>query len=86
MQAGHSTSTHTHEEDDELLSGVYYISVPKESGDLILGDVSKDEKRIRITPEEGEFIFFSPKLLHAVEENQSSELRLSIGVNFGPAE
>ena len=83
MQAGHSTSAHTHEEDDELLSGVYYISVPKESGDLVLGDVSKGEKCIYITPKEGEFIFFSPKLLHAVEENKSSELRLSIGMNFG---
>lgn len=35
---GQSTSEHTHEELDELLSGVYYLSAPERSGDLILRD------------------------------------------------
>lgn len=85
MQAGDTTSANTHEEDDELLSGVYYIKVPKNSGDLVLGDKSKGDECVYITPKAGEFIFFSPKLLHAVEVNQSSQARLSIGMNFGAA-
>jgi len=78
MQAGHTTTAHTHDEDDELLSGVYYINVPENSGDLVLGDEV-------ITPREGEFIFFAPTLLHAVNENKSGHMRLSMGMNFGLA-
>ena len=33
---GSVTIPHTHDDDDELLSGAYYIKVPKNSGDLIL--------------------------------------------------
>jgi hypothetical protein len=85
MQVGDVTSAHIHEEDDELLSGVYYLSVPKGSGDLILGENSKADKHLKITPKSGDFIFFSPSLLHAVEENKSLNMRLSIGLNFGLA-
>jgi hypothetical protein len=87
MQAGDSTSLHNHDEDDELLSGVYYLSVPHNSGKLVLGDTSKStENCLKVMPREGEFIFFSPRLLHEVEENKSSQVRLSIGMNFGPAD
>ncbi len=86
MQVGDTTSAHTHEEDDELLSGVYYLSVPIDSGSLVLGEGSIiSNECIKLTPKKGEFIFFSPKLLHAVEENKSSQMRLSIGLNFGLA-
>ncbi len=84
MQAGHKTSAHTHDEDDELLSGVYYINVPESSGNLVLGDTTKEsDECVSITPIAGEFIFFSPRLLHAVDENESGQMRLSIGMNFG---
>lgn len=85
MQPGTKTSAHSHEEDDELLSGVYYIHVPENSGDLVLGDKDDDSEQITtIKPRAGELIFFSPKLVHSVEENKSSQTRLSIGMNFGP--
>ncbi len=85
MHHGHSTTAHTHDEDDELLSGVYYIQVPENSGELVLDD-ENDCDSIRISPKAGEYIFFAPDCLHSVSENQSSEMRLSIGINIGPKE
>jgi hypothetical protein len=82
MEAGHTTSEHTHEENDELLSGVYYVAVPVASGDLILRD---GPLTVRLTPSPGTFLFFPPDLPHWAETNESLGLRLSIGINFGPA-
>lgn len=80
MPPGSVTTAHTHDDDDELLSGVYYIKVPLESGDLILSN--NGEKKI-ITPKEGQIILFRPDCLHEVTENKTEEYRLSIGMNFG---
>ena len=80
MQPGHVTLPHRHDEDDELVSAVYYVRVPAESGDLILTDNST--KRV-ITPREGMFVYFRPDVLHEVTENKSGAIRLSIGMNFG---
>ncbi len=81
MPPGAVTSLHSHEEDDELMSAAYYISVPDASGDLIL---RPDSNEIRITPREGRLVLFAPSLLHEVAENRSSRTRLSIGINIGP--
>jgi len=81
MEPGQSTSEHTHDEHDELLSAVYYVSVSDESGDLVLYD---DPATVRIAPEAGTFLFFDPALPHAVETNRSPARRLSIGFNIGP--
>ena len=69
-----------HDEDDELVSGVYYVQVPRDTGELLLthGDVST-----RVQPVAGQFVFFAPDVLHEVTENRSTETRLSIGMNFG---
>jgi hypothetical protein len=83
MEAGHSTSEHTHEEYDELLSAVYYVACPAHSGDLVLRD---GPLLVRVTPRPGTFLFFPPDLPHWVETNRSPGLRLSIGMNFGPAD
>ena len=80
MQPGQVTTAHTHDDDDELLSCVYYIKVPDNSGDLII--TANNEKTI-IMPKEGMFVFFSPATLHEVSENKSEESRLSIAFNFG---
>ncbi len=80
MGPGHRTLPHSHDEDDELVSGVYYLRVPENSGELIL---RKDGAITRVTPREGMFVFFSPQVLHEVSENRSGETRLSIGMNFG---
>ena len=80
MGAGDVTTAHTHDDDDELLSCVYYIKVPENSGDLIIID---NNKKTIIKAEEGVFVFFSPDTLHEVSENKSGQSRLSIAFNFG---
>jgi hypothetical protein len=80
MSPGDITTAHTHDDDDELLSGVYYIKVAENSGDLI---ITKDNKKTIIKPQEGNFIYFSPDTLHEVSKNKSAQSRLSIAFNFG---
>ena len=83
MPPGAVTTAHCHDDDDELLSAAYYVSVPANSGDLI---VHCDQEHITIKPEPGMFVFFSPRLMHEVTQNRSSHERLSIGINFGPGD
>lgn len=80
MNAGDVTTAHTHDDDDELLSCVYYILVPNNSGDLI---IYEKDKKINIKPEAGMFVYFSPDTLHEVSKNESGQSRLSIAFNFG---
>jgi len=82
MEAGHRTTLHHHDENDELLSAVYYIRVPENSGDLILHD---DDRKVRIQAQEGKLVMFAPKVLHEVTANSGSGLRLSVAMNIGPA-
>lgn len=89
MPPGSVTLAHRHDDDDELLSGVYYVDIPENSGNLILHEkVRHSENKnkpesIEISPEEGIFIFFQPDIMHEVTINRSPESRLSIGMNFG---
>lgn len=80
MPDGSVTTLHRHDDDDELLSAAYYVSVPARSGDLIIHAKSGP---VRIQPEAGSFIFFYPDIAHEVTENRSGQNRLSIGINFG---
>ena len=81
MGPGEETSEHDHDEYDEMLSGVYYVKVPKDSGELVIID---KHSRTLLTPQAGMFVFFAPDVLHAVNKNLSGERRISIGMNFGP--
>ena len=85
MPPGSATLIHSHDDYDELLSGVYYVNVPENSGNLIVHDVAdgNSKENIEITPKAGEFIFFKPDVRHEVSRNNSNEYRLSIGINFG---
>jgi ectoine hydroxylase-related dioxygenase (phytanoyl-CoA dioxygenase family) len=58
---------------------VYYVSVPENSGNLI---IHEGDKRHVIHPQEGMFVFFAPDVVHEVSRNMSSEDRLSIAINF----
>jgi len=80
MGPGHMTLPHHHDEDEEQVSGVYYIRVPDDSGDLLL---KQGVDCLRITPQEGLFVFFSPRVMHEVTRNNSDKVRLSVGMNFG---
>jgi hypothetical protein len=83
MQAGHRTSLHHHDENDELLSAAYYIRVPENSGSLVLHE---GDRQVSIQPEEGKLVMFGPAVLHEVTAHLGSGLRLSVGMNVGPAD
>jgi hypothetical protein len=83
MEGGHVTAPHHHDENDELLSAVYYIRVPENSGNLILHD---EGKKVSIEPQAGKLVMFAPGVLHEVTANRGSGLRLSVGMNVGPVD
>jgi len=83
MQPGEMTYAHTHDVADELLSGVYYIEGPPNSGRLVM---HRGEFREEIEPRAGTFVLFAPDVLHEVTRNESKRARISVGLNFGPAE
>lgn len=80
MGPGQSTSRHSHEENDELLSGVYYVTAPADSGDILFHDPPFET---RVSPQAGLLLLFAPDLPHSVEPNKSNQLRLSVAFNFG---
>lgn len=75
------TTEHDHDDYDEMLSGVYYVQVPQDSGELVIVD---QHSRTLVAPQAGMFVFFAPSVLHSVSVNRSVERRISIGMNFGP--
>jgi hypothetical protein len=83
MPPGSSTSRHSHAENDELLSGVYYVTAPANSGDICFQD---GPFGVRVTPSAGLLLLFPPDLLHWVEPHRGEGLRLSVAFNLGPRE
>ncbi len=82
MGPGQYTLPHRHDDDDELLSAVYYVQVPPDSGALV---IQEPPFSTRVEPRAGMLVLFPPHVQHEVTENQSQEQRLSIGMNIGPA-
>lgn len=80
MHRGDVTTMHTHDDDDELLSAVYYLAIPAGSADFLY---ELNHSKHTLKAEEGLFVFFSPQLPHAVEEHRVEPMRLSIAFNFG---
>jgi len=83
MGPGHSTTAHTHDDDDELLSAVYYVRTPPQSGQLV---IRHKQFTTTVEPEEGMFAFFPADIIHEVTKNKSQDMRLSLGINIGPKE
>jgi hypothetical protein len=83
MGPGQRTSRHDHLENDELLSAVLYLSAPEDAGELVLHDAPAV---IRVTAEAGLLVLFPPEVPHEVSVNRSTENRLSVAFNFGPAD
>lgn len=81
MQPGDKTTLHQHDDDDELLSAVYYVQVADKSGTLRL---RKNAVLTQVEPQEGMFVFFPPNMPHEVSENLSDQCRISLGINIGP--
>ena len=82
MNKGDVTTLHSHDDDDELLSAVYYVQVPADSGMFRIHHADKIDE---VTPVAGRFMFFDPALPHEVSEHGSDIPRISIGINIGPA-
>ncbi len=80
MHPGHKTSLHTHGENNELLSAVYYVTAPKDSGNLV---VKSNNQIMEFEPVAGRFYLFRPEVPHSVNENLSQSMRLSVAFNFG---
>lgn len=79
------------------LVGLFYAKVPPKSGDILLHDTRGFVPLIwqqnveggytarsyhRITPQEGLLIFFPSYVIHSVETNLSSDVRISIPMNI----
>jgi uncharacterized protein (TIGR02466 family) len=91
---GRHASHHLHNHANALLSGCYYIDVPRDGGDILFRDPREvayafqppyaqgyKQPLATITPQPGTLLVFPAWLLHAVEENRSDEDRISIGWN-----
>jgi len=93
---GASNSRHLHADSNIFLSGVYYVKVPKYSGQIRFWDprgplvhVQKDHEYFNdgmdfhfIDPEPGLLIYFPSWLEHDVTVNDSDEDRISIAFNI----
>ncbi|MGD8926161.1 MAG: hypothetical protein PVG20_04895 [Thioalkalispiraceae bacterium] len=81
MQKDDVTLPHCHDDDDELLSGTYYLQMPEHSGALKI----KLENHLSetIQPVEATLTCFHPSVEHEVTQHQSPVPRISIGFNIG---
>ena len=75
---GHFNVPHVHL--GTYWTAVYYLQVPKNSGDIIFHISETD--RFNITPKENQLIIIPPDLRHEVSVNQSDRDRISIAFNF----
>ena len=79
---GDNTGWHDHKENAKI-SGVYYISIPKKSGNIIFRKKNGGNFKIwNIKPKNGMMILFPSKLEHCVEKNESSDPRISLAFNL----
>jgi hypothetical protein len=74
-----------------MISLVYYIQVPPESGRIEFKDphswFTDDRAWVGYAPEPGDIIAFDGMLLHRVAANDSKDMRISVGINLiTPAE
>ncbi len=98
---GNSNAVHSHQSPSGMpnplvLSGCYYVKIPKNSGVFVLEDFGRPMRylqlpfqepnlinsfTVKIPPREGNLLFFPAWMEHHVEENRSNEQRISIAFN-----
>ena len=84
-----STQLHNHIDidyykDSPNVSAVYYLQVPKNSGDLII-QYNKNKYEINhwvFPPENNKYIMFPAALDHKVQKNLDNQQRISLSFNF----
>ena len=77
-RAGESTRLHNHNSEAKI-SGVYYLQVPENSGNLFFRNSNNHE--LEIQAEKGKLVLFPARLNHYVPENQSRAKRISLSFN-----
>ena len=79
---GESTGWHDHK-DRSVLSGVYYLKVPDNAGDILFRKRDKDKiVEWNIRSETGKLILFHSNIEHSVTINKSNHDRISIAFNL----
>ena len=79
---GESTGWHDHK-DRSVLSGVYYLKVPDNAGDILFRKRDKNETvEWKIRSETGKLILFHSNIEHAVTINKSNHDRISVAFNL----
>ena len=79
---GEFTGWHDHKERSEL-SGVYYLHVPDNSGDIYFRKKDDDETfEWEIKSQTGKLVLFDSNIEQSVPENKSKENRISIAFNL----
>ena len=79
---GESTGWHDHKERSEL-SGVYYLHVPDNSGDIhFRKNIDNKNFEWKMKSQTGKLILFDSSIEHSVPENKSKENRISIAFNL----
>lgn len=94
---GHWNTLHNHLDEQVMISGIYYVKSPANSGDIYFYDpryfstvgsfyryyATEDDNGgyIQIKPQENMLLFFPPSLFHMVGPNLSQEQRCSIAFN-----
>lgn len=81
---GHFNSIHHHNHPNQHIdktSGVLYLKVPPNSGNIIFYDPGNLSRQTEIPPTEGYLFLFPSSLYHSVSPNQSTEDRISIAFN-----
>ena len=77
---GHSNKWHTHGVRFPAVA-VWYLQTPANSGRLL---IRQPEGIVAIDPRPGLIVQHPSGIDHSVEENLSTELRISVAVNFDP--
>jgi hypothetical protein len=75
---------HLHDHPFALISGVYYVNVPKGAGDIVLYDPRPQHSHLDsvLTPMPGEFLLFPSWLKHQVQGTVGSDPRISFAFNI----
>ena len=79
MPPGSRTGLHDHKK-NAFMSGVFYLDVPKNSGNLFFQNKTQEE--LEIKSESGKMLLFPPGIKHRVSENKSSGNRISLAFNL----
>ncbi len=95
---GKMASNSVHNHPNSILSGVYYLQVPENSGSIYFSDPRPASQmlippveefnlwtfpKVSYKPHVGMMLLFPSWLLHGVEMNMSEELRISLSFNIG---